>query len=233
MSTTIFILGKDRDLSLAELDACFDDADFVMAGEDYAVVEMKKELGQSDLDSMGGTLKIAKVLSEAGRGDLLNKLFIQLEEFNQGSKLNYGISLYGWAERNLRGLLLDLKKKLRTAGISSRFANQDFLNISTAQSKGLREKGVELLVARTENGFLIAEVVAIQNIDAYSKRDYDKPFRDMKVGMLPPKLAQMMINFAGDAKTIWDPFCGGGVLVMEGLLMGKKMLGSEMNFWIC
>jgi len=51
----------------------------------------------------------------------------------------------------------------------------------------------------------------------------------MKVGMLPPKLAQIMVNLTGSDGIIWDPFCGGGVLVMEGLLMGHPMLGSDIN----
>jgi len=69
----------------------------------------------------------------------------------------------------------------------------------------------------------------VQDIDAYSERDYNKPFRDMKVGMLPPKLAQILLNLTGAEGTIWDPFCGGGVLIMEGLLMGHVMLGSDIN----
>jgi len=35
----------------------------------------------------------------------------------------------------------------------------------------------------------------VQDIENYSKRDYGKT-RDMEVGMLPPKLAQMMLNIA-------------------------------------
>ena len=56
-----------------------------------------------------------------------------------------------------------------------------------------------------------------------------KPFRDMKVGMLPPKLAQILINLTGSKGHIWDPFCGGGVLIMEGMLMGHDMLGSDID----
>lgn len=38
--------------------------------------------------------------------------------------------------------------------------------------------------------------IAYQDVDAYAQRDMDKT-RDMGVGMLPPKLAQMMINLSG------------------------------------
>lgn len=37
--------------------------------------------------------------------------------------------------------------------------------------------------------------LACQDVDAYAKRDTEKS-RDMVVGMMPPKLCQMMINIA-------------------------------------
>jgi hypothetical protein len=41
----------------------------------------------------------------------------------------------------------------------------------------------------------LARTIFIQDIDAYSARDTGKT-RDMEVGMLPPKLAQMMLSLA-------------------------------------
>lgn len=229
MSTYIFILGKDANLSLAELFARYPDLKLGETGNGYAAIELNKKFVQEDLNQLGGVIKVGEVIVEAVKGDLLNKIFIHLKSSHKEGKLNYGISFYGWPERQLRPLLLSLKKEFKKAGISSRFANRDFKNISTAQSKGLRKKGIELIVARQGDHFFVAELVAVQDIDAYSKRDYEKPFRDMKVGMLPPKLAQIMISLTGVSGTIWDPFCGGGVLVMEGLLMNHPMLGSDIS----
>lgn len=227
MSTYLFILGKDRELSLAELEARYADGKFIFIGFDFAVLEAKQKINQSEFNQLGGVIKVGEVVTETDRTSLSDELVQQLIEHHSGSKLNYGISLYDWSEKNLRSLLLNIKKSLKKEGIGSRFANQNFLNLSVAQYKGL--KGVEFIVAKNQDKFFVAKVVAVQDIDAYSKRDYHKPFRDMKVGMLPPKLAQIMINLAGDAKKIWDPFCGGGVLVMEGLLMGHEMIGSDID----
>ena len=49
--------------------------------------------------------------------------------------------------------------------------------------------------------------------------------------MLPPKVAQIMVNFAELKKggTILDPFCGVGTLLQEGILLGYKMLGSDIS----
>ncbi|MDH5596611.1 MAG: hypothetical protein OEY44_00785 [Candidatus Peregrinibacteria bacterium] len=228
MSTHIFILGKDAALSLAELEAVYGKKPVFAVGDSFARLDLKKDLTQADFDRLGGQVKAGKVAAVLKKGGLVQGLAEILAEGHYSGKLNYGLSVYGWPERNLRSLLLDLKKEFKRRGISSRFANQAFLNISTAQSKGL-SGGQELLICKSGEEFLVGRVVAVQDIDAYSQRDYKKPFRDMKVGMLPPKLAQILINLTGASGRIWDPFCGGGVLIMEGLLMGHEMLGSDIN----
>ena len=63
----------------------------------------------------------------------------------------------------------------------------------------------------TDFNFIFAEdktffghTIFVQDIYGYSNRDYGK-LRDMNIGMLPPKLAQMMINLSSGTK-IYDPF---------------------------
>ena len=230
MSNYVFILGKEKSISIAELITVFGEESITEIANDCVSVISERSFNQNDFDMLGGVIKMGEVLEESSKEDLLDTIFTQLQNKHSGSKLNFGISLYGESIKNLRSLLIDIKRRLNTEKVSSRFANQDFQNISTAQHKGLKKKGVEFLVVKSDSSYLIAEVTAIQDIDSYSKRDFDKPFRDMRVGMLPPKLAQVMINLTGiEDGTIWDPFCGGGVLVMEGLFMGYDMLGSDIN----
>jgi tRNA G10 N-methylase Trm11 len=50
--------------------------------------------------------------------------------------------------------------------------------------------------------------------------------------MLPPKLAQMMVNIADGAKdkTLLDPFCGSGTVLGEALLMGyTDVVGADIS----
>ncbi len=227
MSTYIFILGKDPGLSTAELEARYYSMKGVIKNETFVMADLGRPLDQAEFNQLGGQIKAGEVFAKVEKRSLVSSIADRMADGHESGKLNYGINVYGWSEKNLRSLLLDLKKEFKKRGIGSRFANQQFKNISTAQSKGLN--GPEIIIAKHGNDFYLAEVIAVQDIDAYSKRDYKKPFRSMKVGMLPPKLAQIMINLAGDSKTIWDPFCGGGVLVMEGLLMGRDILGSDIN----
>lgn len=227
MSTYIFILGKDPELSVAELEARYPSAKVVVKNAHFFITDLKLIIDQAEFNKLGGQIKAGEVFDKAGRKQLVQSIAEQLLSGYDSGKLNYGISLYGWSEKNLRLLLLDLKREFKKRGVSSRFANQQFKNISAAQHKGLN--GPQIIVAKEGDDYYLAKVVAVQDIDAYSSRDYKKPFRSMKVGMLPPKLAQIMINLAGEAKTVWDPFCGGGVLVMEGLLSGHDMLGSDID----
>lgn len=60
----------------------------------------------------------------------------------------------------------------------------------------------------------------VQDIESYTARDQARPMRDARVGMLPPKLAQIIINLAlsnNDITEVLDPFCGTGVVLQEGI----------------
>ena len=92
---------------------------------------------------------------------------------------------------------------------------------------------------RTRQGeLLVAESRGAQNITAYARRDRDRPRRDAFVGMLPPKLAQIMVNLAvGELQSsddthdnhILDPFCGTGTVLQEALLKGFTVYGSDLS----
>jgi hypothetical protein len=77
--------------------------------------------------------------------------------------------------------------------------------------------------------FFLGRTITQQTIRDYAKRDYDKPARSMQRGMLPPKLAQIMINGAGiqDSQMLWDPFCGTGTVLIESALMQLPCIGSD------
>jgi tRNA G10 N-methylase Trm11 len=91
---------------------------------------------------------------------------------------------------------------------------------------------------------------AIQDIESFSERDYGRPGADSLSGMLPPKLARMMINLAlaylnipptcrGRSEgglmdtstiTLLDPFCGSGTILTEALSLGlTNIIGSDIS----
>ena len=58
------------------------------------------------------------------------------------------------------------------------------------------ERGTDFTLIVAGDTEYFGKTVWVQDIENYSKRDYGKT-RDMEVGMLPPKLAQMMIHISG------------------------------------
>jgi tRNA (guanine10-N2)-dimethyltransferase len=113
--------------------------------------------------------------------------------------------------------------------------------------------GWELVFIRSGEQTIVAQTVKVQDIEAYTRRDRQRPKRDAKVGMLPPKLAQILINLAAGQlpedklesicdipagqpiprpildQTVLDPFCGTGVILQEALLMGYGIYGSDLE----
>ena len=112
---------------------------------------------------------------------------------------------------------MKLKKILVRHGRSVRVVENRDAVLTTATSlhnglSGKNERKVELI--KLDDDWY--KVVGVQDIDAYSKRDQTRPARDAKVGMLPPKLAQILINLCGPLKpgsVVLDPFCGTGVVL--------------------
>ncbi|MDR1970074.1 MAG: methyltransferase domain-containing protein, partial [Candidatus Nomurabacteria bacterium] len=91
---------------------------------------------------------------------------------------------------------------------------------------------IELLMVYIGHRLIIAELVGVQDLNSYTLRDRGRPKRDARVGMLPPKLAQTMINLAAKDKNdgvLLDPFCGTGVILQEAALMGFRVHGTDIE----
>ncbi|MFA5830141.1 MAG: hypothetical protein WC843_06690 [Candidatus Gracilibacteria bacterium] len=204
---------------------------------------------QAILNRLGGTIKIAEIFEEipsSQKDTIAHALANHIQEKFEGvtSKIIYGISAYNLKQRHdqfLRRTLKKVKIQLVDAGFKSRFINKNFTNPENAALKGekILQEGVELVVIEGRTQFYLAETKALQDFEGYSKRDYDRPARDPRLGMLPPKLCQIMLNLSGVSsdpsqnqtppKTIYDPFCGIGTVLTEALNMGFNVIGSDIE----
>ncbi|MBQ3318727.1 hypothetical protein IJG76_01795 [Candidatus Saccharibacteria bacterium] len=205
------VLGREPDLSLAELKAKF-----------HHVRQISPVLATFESDStpvlknFGGSLKFAeKIDSDPVK---------YLKNLPEG-KITLGLSDY----REKKSKLLNYKRILKR---SVRLLPSENGVISTASAHhnqlGEKENRVELIF--TPVGTFRS--LGAQNISSYKSRDQLRPARDAKVGMLPPKLAQILINLCGPLEnntTIFDPFCGTGTVLQEALLMGLSAAGSDKN----
>ncbi len=128
-----------------------------------------------------------------------------------------------------------IKKCLTDMGESARLVLPEFNSLALASvvvtKNLLLQKGAEICIIAGKTVVYTAKTLAVQDFEDYGRRDYQRPVRDEKQGMIPPKVAQVMINLSQTktGETILDPFCGIGTIIQEGLLLGYKMLGSDIN----
>jgi tRNA G10 N-methylase Trm11 len=200
----IAILGRQPALGTAELERVF-------GGKSVTPFSSTAVLVESDnfeIQRFGGVLKAGKVITELPRSDwhqisqkIVHHYTNEWSSFE--GKITLGISVYNSpvGEREIQKTGIILKQKLKKYGVSLRLVPNYEPTLSTAASHhnklGLSANKVELIVVRAADGkVVIAESTGSQNITAYARRDQERPKRDAFVGMLPPKLAQIMINLA-------------------------------------
>ena len=222
------VLGRQPEISLAELNIHFSTgpaATFSPIARGLAL-GVPQVASPVDISRFGGTLKLAVELEQ--------KPLEFLKGLPEG-KITIGVSDYSKRASKKTATIeaLKLKKILVRHGRSVRVVEYKDAVLSTATSlhnglSGKNERKVELI--KVEDDWY--KVIGVQDIEAYAKRDQARPARDAKIGMLPPKLAQVLINLCGPLKlgaTVLDPFCGTGVVLQEALLMGYKVYGTDIN----
>ncbi len=237
------ILGRQPKIGLAELESLYGAENVQPVGLQAAMVNAENV----DHKRLGGTIKIAKPLTEIDStkwSDLAAYTARELPKhvccLGEG-KLKLGISTYdiNVSVQQLFRSGLDLKKVCKQSGRSTRVVPNTELALNSAQVLHNQlvgnPLGMELLYVRNGNKTWLAQTWSIQDVDEYARRDFNRPKRDARVGMLPPKLAQTIVNLAvgptppSKEKLVLDPFCGTGVVLQEALLMGYAVYGSDLE----
>ena len=225
--THFAILGRQPEIGLIELESVLGTSHIEDFGR-HALLT-----ASADLSRLGGSIKIGRILVRQPLTKL-DKLELDLDVFPRPEgKLTFGVSSYGLRanSRELEAFGLSLKKTLKASGSVRYVATKSgSTDLTAAQLKfnGLPGSGFELVILVRRNEMVIGITEQIQDIDAYAARDHGRPARSATVGMLPPKLAQILINTTS-GPTIYDPFCGTGVVLQEALLMGKPAAGSDLS----
>lgn len=250
----IFILGRNPALSIAELYAKFPEARFEYLCPEAMIIDSKESLdGKRLMHELGGTIKIGEYIGESDSVEIENFIFEYLENTassrpsstprNDGGmaassrqKIFFGISLYGKSPNgvNARALGGELKNRLKEAGIGARWvvSSDPILSSVVVARNKLLTRGAEFLLIPNKNKIAIGRTLAVQEFEDLSYRDFGRPVREMDVGLLPPKVARIMLNMAGVSKSakILDPFCGFGTVATEAMIMGyKNIYASDLE----
>jgi tRNA G10 N-methylase Trm11 len=223
----VAILGRQPEIGFVELECVLGKAAVQPFGRQAALVGQRL-----DIDRLGGVVKLARVLS-TGSDISLQDLPIDVASLPlRDGKTPFAVSLYGshYAVRDSQVAGLALKKRLKARG-SVRLVQP--VSGTAVTAAGLKynkvlDKGFELLVITAGSRSIIACTESVQDVDAYAARDYARPARSASVGMLPPKLAQFLVNTVPAGVSVADPFCGTGVVLQEALLAGRTCWGADV-----
>lgn len=244
---TICILGRQPKLGIAELESLYGAKNLLPYGANACMLSLEPE--EIDFDRLGGSMRLARILNKlpsTNWNDIEKYLLEQTPKHAENiyGKLSFGLSVYGVSasgQRIAKTALL-IKKAIKRSGKSVRMVphkNTELGSATVLYNKLTAVNGWELLIISDGTTAYLAQTVRIQDIDAYSERDQARPMRDAKVGMLPPKLAQIIINLAtgqtgksGNSKPqslILDAFCGTGVILQEAMLMDYDIYGTDIE----
>lgn len=251
----IAILGRQPTIGIGELESIYGDQNLQVLWPHACLIDTEK----MNVSHFGSILKTGEVVLEIGSTDwrkISEKIFnLFVSDFSDSkNKITLGISVYNSKiePSEIQKTASIIKQKLKQTEVSVRVIPSKTAALSTAVSHnnklGLSDNKIEIIVIIKNNKAIVAISEGAQNITAYAKRDQNRPKRDAFVGMLPPKLAQTMINLAvgpnqpqiwlqnrdfakidGKIPKLLDPFCGTGTVLQEAILKGFTAYGSDLN----
>ena len=227
----VAIAGRQPLISLAEIQALYDKA-ARLVGKKLVFFEIDEDGEENispDINRLGGSLKLGRFFDTD-----FSKLAKFLATAHPEGKITLGIS--DFSKQKKSGLTkqksMELKRSLARMGRSVRVitSNEPEISSATAHHNQLGEKAGCFEIFLIDREIYLS--LGTQNITAYTERDQARPARDAKVGMLPPKLAQILINLCGklpEGARVLDPFCGTGVMLQEAAIMGYTPYGTDLN----
>ncbi len=244
MDSSVVILGRQPELGLAELESLYGAESVRPVGTTAAIVELMPS--SIPFARLGGAVKLCRVLYSIPSTKwpdiqrALEKLVPRHLGGLEEGKIQLGLSLYDLqaSPKQIMAGGLTLKKALRNLGRSVRLTPNVEPALSSAQvlhNHLTGQTGCEIVLIRDGTKTICAQTVHVQDINAYTLRDRNRPKRDARVGMLPPKLAQIIVNLATGPTVpeletvVLDPFCGTGVVLQEAALMGYGIYGTDLE----
>lgn len=247
--TYLLILGRQPELSLAELAGYAEGREINLEIKEVsgpiALIRGNLPEPKQMMGDLAGVVKIASAGLPLPRPETTNEWIEILEPIMAsaiapGQSLTFGLSFYGEQRylplaKEQERLALVLKRALKIYVSHLRWVSgrgKPLTSVQVAKNKLDTEQGCELVIFCSDKTVTIGRTLVVQTFEAWSERDYNRPRRDTWRGMLPPKLARMMVNMLGlpPRGTLLDPFCGSGTVLSEATLLGwTKLIGADKS----
>lgn len=166
-------------------------------------------------DRLGSSIKLATLLENVGTDAISLSKQIKAK--------NFSLSLLGKQE-NLNKLHQEIKNIL---GKGRFIIAKDIFGISPVINKKHKIDEFFLDVANNQ----VWQTIWTHNFAHWIKKDRHMPHIDPQAGMLPPKIARSMVNLVPldpKGKSIMDPFCGSGRVLVEAGEVGYQLFGADI-----
>jgi len=233
----IFILGRNIDLSLAEIKAYFEKeggaARVHKVIKNSALIELDSEVKANIVEKLGGTILIAEILESGSAGDLIDNLKNHELYFGTSNKLNYCVWDFEESEESasvaeyLKARFKEEKLKATQKRLPATITLQDETEVPNISSSLIEEQYV---IFPGNEVIHFARMIQRCNYEEIEKRDMNKPVRREELS-ISPRLAKILINLSGakGGETLIDPFCGIGVILSEALLQNINVIGIDRD----
>lgn len=238
------ILGVHKELSIQEITSVSGKKPLFSSKSVAIFDNLESELTHLQA-TLGGTQKLGYIIGSLKIDKLedivefCSSILLQKEG---DQKITFGFSVYPMKSppsanfyKRLNAFGLEIKKRVKTSGRPVRMVTSKEKTLSSVvvTKNKLIERGAEFVLFLKDDEILIGQTETVQDFEDWSHRDYDRPRRNAKQGMLPPKLARMMINLSEknpEGTVILDPFCGSGTVLMEaGILKFGELIGNDVS----
>ncbi len=168
---------------------------------------------------LGGVMYIGERVTSLGK-DAATTIAMHLVSAQADGKIRFGVS----GVRDSVGI--QIKKKITELGHTARYVSVQ--NMASITHNNLIERNSHLTV----HGGYVYVTRAVHDFESMAAFDASRPAFDSVSGMLPPKLARMMLNIAGTKvdDIMLDPFCGSGTVLTEAVQVGiRRMIGTDIS----
>lgn len=208
-----------RRLNLIKNDIRFISENFIILQKEFDI-----QILQDIFKRSGSFIRFLKVIDDK---DLIN---------NESKRLTVGVSSFT-SEIDPKHILKEIKGYCKKEGINVRYIlpkNDNVLNAAQViKNDLLKEDSYEIVIFKDLNGkILFTKTINIQDIDSFSERDINRPYIDKDLGVLPTKLARILVNLSSNEKedkNLWDPFCGSGTILTEAMFLGYDVIGTDKD----
>lgn len=224
----LFILGRNIELSIAEIFAYFEREENKIlrysVEKNSILIDFQREINKGIINDFGGVISIGKVFCSVDSKEL------EKQKIYTGTKNKINYVVWNFSETNSYNTMsYYLKKFFKEQRVKAVEKN---LNGSLELQDGTRLRIASGLIDEEyfvyENYFgKIIEKCDYKNLEL---KDMQKPVRRESLS-ISPRLAKIMINLskAGKNESLLDPFCGIGVILVEALNKKINVVGVDKD----